>query len=694
MATLTVGAGMQYATIAAAVASAKSGDTVQIKAGTYVNDFPGAVKDLTIQGVGGIAKLVATVPPPNRKAWFVTSGNVTFANLDISGVRVADLNGAAFRYQGGSLTVLNSYIHNNQEGLLTGVNDPAGKIVIKNSEFAYNGSNGYAHNIYVGDVGTTVVDGSYIHDVLGHGSEFRSRGPQTTITNSRIVDQGHAGNYSIDLPAGGKVLISNTIIEKAAGATNPILVHFAPDGAVAWNAGSSLTITGSTLINNNGSKSWGVMVDPRATATLTNNVSYGLDPSRFVLGTANAINATIAAVRPAISSSAPWAASGSAVDAETGSGTTNPATPGQGGTTTPTTPDPVGGNPTPTPTPPEPNAGTVTLTKSAQAVTGGSTLLTVNDLAGNNTIAGGSGGLVLTAGNYDRISTAAGAKNTITAGIGSVVNSHGEDTIKIGAHSSVTASGAFTIEGAGGTNSYELNGTGSLASNGRDYVLVGQGADVGVTSSGAPVTIISKGGQVSFGGAGGSEVAVEGGVSTIVGGSGLVQVVTAANDANKVTLGDGMARVSSLGQDTIFAGEGSATVNLGAGTAGASIQGGTGSLTLMGNNAAFSFVGGAGNAVITEGSGANTIRFGAGAATVSSGSGGSVYEFVAGSNGNDLIANFNPALDRLSFSGFNGGAIAHQSVAGGSTVLALTDGTQVVFRGVALGSLNGGAAGA
>ena len=47
MATLTVGAGQQYAHIADAVAAAQNGDIIAVQAGTYVNDFATIDKDLT-----------------------------------------------------------------------------------------------------------------------------------------------------------------------------------------------------------------------------------------------------------------------------------------------------------------------------------------------------------------------------------------------------------------------------------------------------------------------------------------------------------------------------------------------------------------------------------------------------------------------------------------------------------------------
>ena len=75
MATLTVGSGQQYTTIAAAVAAAQSGDMINVKAGTYTNDFiSDKDKNLTLQAVGGPVKLVATVNAPDGKA-IITEGS-------------------------------------------------------------------------------------------------------------------------------------------------------------------------------------------------------------------------------------------------------------------------------------------------------------------------------------------------------------------------------------------------------------------------------------------------------------------------------------------------------------------------------------------------------------------------------------------------------------------------------------------
>ena len=49
MATLNVGAGQTYATVSAAVNAARDGDTVAVRAGTYVNDFATINKDIQMR---------------------------------------------------------------------------------------------------------------------------------------------------------------------------------------------------------------------------------------------------------------------------------------------------------------------------------------------------------------------------------------------------------------------------------------------------------------------------------------------------------------------------------------------------------------------------------------------------------------------------------------------------------------------
>src|SRR5262245_41673463 len=87
MAILTVGAGKQFSTLAAAIGASHNGDVIRVQAGTYTNDFATIDTKITIVGVGGMVNLVATQPPPNGKGILVTNTDVTVTNIAFSGAK-------------------------------------------------------------------------------------------------------------------------------------------------------------------------------------------------------------------------------------------------------------------------------------------------------------------------------------------------------------------------------------------------------------------------------------------------------------------------------------------------------------------------------------------------------------------------------------------------------------------------------
>ena len=95
---LRVGVGQQFTTIAAAIGASQDGDLVLIDAGTYTNDFATIYHKITIEGLGGMVNLVATIPPPDSKGIFTVDNDVTIKNLSFSGAWItADLGGNEFQ---------------------------------------------------------------------------------------------------------------------------------------------------------------------------------------------------------------------------------------------------------------------------------------------------------------------------------------------------------------------------------------------------------------------------------------------------------------------------------------------------------------------------------------------------------------------------------------------------------------------
>jgi hypothetical protein len=284
---LIVGPGQQYSAIADAVADARNGDTIQVMAGSYINDFAEINKNITLEGIGGTVNMVCDGLIPNGKGIFVTNGNITVNNFAFSGAQVDDNNGAGIRYESGNLILNNDYFHDNQMGLLGGF-DPSGSITVSTCEFANNGvsdpgSGAIGHNLYVGDVvGTLTIDNSYFHDAqIGH--EIKSRALNTIVTNSRIQDgPTSTASYSIDLPNGGNALIQNNVIEKGPLTENQIIIEVGAEGSVYDN--TSIQIAGNQIINDRSSSVIAVWNATTAIAQITGNQFYGLTESQVVEG--------------------------------------------------------------------------------------------------------------------------------------------------------------------------------------------------------------------------------------------------------------------------------------------------------------------------------------------------------------------------------------------------------------------------
>ncbi len=280
MATITVGAGMQFATIAAAVKAAAAGDTVAVNAGTYTNDWIYVNKPLNLTAVGGMVKMQATAQPPNQKAMIITGVSNTTMTINITGfevfgVKVGDHNGAAVRYEGGNLNLKDVYFHDNEEGLLANP-QAAGNVSIDHSEFAHNGyGDGHAHNIYVNNLASFKLTNSYVHDaIVGH--EVKSRAQNNVIQNNRIFDNNGSSSYSIDLPNAGNAQITGNKIQQGVNGENPYVIAYGEEGAS--NAGRNVSITGNTMVNDMAAANLPRGVLNRTTTALpyTNNSEWNM----------------------------------------------------------------------------------------------------------------------------------------------------------------------------------------------------------------------------------------------------------------------------------------------------------------------------------------------------------------------------------------------------------------------------------
>ena len=313
MSILTVGtAPGDYATLAAAVAAAANGDTVALPAGVYTNQTATVTSDITIEGVGGVAYLNATVPVSNAQGLLVVNapGTVTIQGVAFSGAATSNANGAnaaGIRYYSGNLVLNQDAFSGNQNGILaTPLSVGTGSISIANSTVTNNGVSdpsltagyGYTHNLYIGDVAQFTLTGSAV-TAANVGHEVKSRAVATTVANSTIAD-GPTGtaSYSIDTPNGGVVGITGSTIQQGPQSQNDIIISNGEEGVTHPGA---LAVTGNTIVNNDANPGSVAVVNDGAAANVTGNLVAGLPAGQIDHNAADTVSGnTISTTAPSV----------------------------------------------------------------------------------------------------------------------------------------------------------------------------------------------------------------------------------------------------------------------------------------------------------------------------------------------------------------------------------------------------------
>jgi hypothetical protein len=279
-ATRLVGPGHPYAKPCQAIAAAQPGDVVRIDAagnGGYDGDVcASGVAHLTIEGVNGRARIDAAGQSSGGKAIWVLSGAGTVVrDVELTGATVPDANGAGIRLEGGSLTLVGSSLHDNQEGILVS-NDPSIDLTVERTEFANNGAgDGQSHNIYVGSIHHFTMRYSYSHGAkVGH--LVKSRAAINDIAYNRLTGEGGTDSYELDLPNGGLSRVVGNVIEQGPNTENPALLAYGEEGAS--NPDSRLIVVNNTFVSDRPGNATAVAVGAgvRSPAIVANNISVGM----------------------------------------------------------------------------------------------------------------------------------------------------------------------------------------------------------------------------------------------------------------------------------------------------------------------------------------------------------------------------------------------------------------------------------
>ncbi len=230
-ATLKVGPHQPFAKPSQAIQAARDGDTIEIEAGVYAGDVATIrANHLTIRGVGnGRAKLPAHGKDAGGKAiWVVAGSDLTVENIEFSGARVRDHNGAGIRPEGKNLTVRNCRFYDCENGILGG----NGEMLFEGCEFEHCGPVGdpATHSLYIGEGCTKLVfRHNYSTDVI-QGHLLKSRAKESWLLYNRLSDENGTGSAVADFPNGGVVVIIGNVLHKGARGNNSRVIAYGMEG--------------------------------------------------------------------------------------------------------------------------------------------------------------------------------------------------------------------------------------------------------------------------------------------------------------------------------------------------------------------------------------------------------------------------------------------------------------------------------
>jgi hypothetical protein len=269
--TLRVGPDRAFTTVRAAAHAAQNGDMILIDAGTYPGDVTAWNADnLTVRGIGGQPHMRADGAQEGGKGiWVVNGNNFTAENIEFSGARVPDRNGAGIRADiPGKLTVRGCYFHGNENGILAG----AGEILIDQCVFDMNGAgDGRSHNMYIWGRTVTVRHTESKRARIGHN--LKTRGETNYILYNRFLDgPDGTASYSVDVPDCGRTYLIGNVIEQGPKSENRGIVAY---GMESVSHTPELYVVNNTLVNDHPKGGTFLQLGSATRAKVVNNIFTG-----------------------------------------------------------------------------------------------------------------------------------------------------------------------------------------------------------------------------------------------------------------------------------------------------------------------------------------------------------------------------------------------------------------------------------
>ncbi len=213
--------GKEYTDFAAAISAITDKSVVEFGAGEYNQGITVRNNEVVLRGSPGTHFKGAQVQ--GKGTFVIVGNNVRIEDIECSNVAVRDQNGACVRQEGRDLVLDGVYFHSSEQGLLSA--EGSGSLLITNSTFSELGKNGRAHGIYSNNE-TLTIRNSTIKSSKSQGHEVKSRANVTNIESSTIASLGGQDSRVLDIPNGGALRITHSVLQQGPNSVNRQLIGF------------------------------------------------------------------------------------------------------------------------------------------------------------------------------------------------------------------------------------------------------------------------------------------------------------------------------------------------------------------------------------------------------------------------------------------------------------------------------------
>ncbi|MEM7223926.1 MAG: right-handed parallel beta-helix repeat-containing protein [Pseudomonadota bacterium] len=220
-----------FASLQAALAQARPGQTILVAPGTYREGVKIAVPGVTIRGEPG-AHFTERVY--NGKGIFtVTAPDVTIEGIEFSKASARDGNGAAIRLETPRATIRGNRFRDNQMHILGGTAGTPSRIVIEDNRMTGTVPSGnYNHGVYISKKveGDLEFRRNSVIGTSGQGHGLKTGAGRNVIEDNVIAQLDGDGSLCIDIVVGGHSEIRNNVCQVGPNRDNRNLLGIALSG--------------------------------------------------------------------------------------------------------------------------------------------------------------------------------------------------------------------------------------------------------------------------------------------------------------------------------------------------------------------------------------------------------------------------------------------------------------------------------